>query len=572
MQSSARRSSSCLPVLARLLPGAHGHTATLGLVHPLPANFLLQSVRRIRTGFFRDDRDFIDPESVLFAPSVEEWQHADDPTLSSPVLERNNVGMGILLLNREKGIDLTTCNLLFRKLRELEVNSMKKFVVLSSIWRDVFCAGVDKKELLELAEASQWNGTTLPIAFSFLKNRYETSWLIATYEKPLLALMNGSAQDAGALSTFANISCAYRHSEYKADSAKIGFIPDGGASLLLGLMPAHLGSYVSLTGKTIRGPDLITTGLARQWVSPEALPFLEITSEKQLEVSEQDGKALLEEHFLTPPEAGWEFDVALQQNVRGAFSQPTLPAVVRRLEIQAETRGHTGSWARQTLTALRDPSRSPLALCVTFELLRRVRARVIDLLVKARIGAEEWERLQRGLRTLPTDHEEASERQIVEGLRENVLEYALRAELRVASRLMMKRDLVEGLRSHLTGGCDEALFLRPQWTYQSIEDVPQEEVDSLFEPLEFPTDEFAVCERSGISLSAHPRLRRMHPDFDPETGLDHDPLFMRQEDYRWSPQYLREEKERLHFLLHSPESPHLRKRAEEAARAAGIFR
>jgi len=55
----------------------------------------------------------------------------DDPTLCAPVLERSNVGMGMLVLNRAAGLDLPTINLLYRRLRDCEVNSLMRFVGLT---------------------------------------------------------------------------------------------------------------------------------------------------------------------------------------------------------------------------------------------------------------------------------------------------------------------------------------------------------------------------------------------------------------------------------------------------------
>ena len=73
------------------------------------------------------------------------------------------------------------------------------------------------------------------------------------------------------------------------------------------------------------------SGLAKYWVSPEALPFLEITSERALDVSEHDAKKLLEDHFLPLPVGEtWSF----QQHVpfiEKVFSLPTLKDIVEAL-------------------------------------------------------------------------------------------------------------------------------------------------------------------------------------------------------------------------------------------------
>ena len=47
-------------------------------------------------------------------------------------------------------------------------------------------------------------------------------------------------------------------------------------------------------------------GRRRHWLSPDALPFLELTAEKHLEVSEADSERLLHEHSLAWPEESWQ--------------------------------------------------------------------------------------------------------------------------------------------------------------------------------------------------------------------------------------------------------------------------
>jgi len=78
-----------------------------------------------------------------------------------------------------------------------------------------------------------------------------------------------------------------------------------------------------------------------------------------------------------------------------------------------------------------------------------------------------------------------------------------------------------------------------------VTEVLTEEVDDLLAEAQVgELEEFAVCERSDISLSAHPRLRRFHPDFNADTGLDHDPAWMEAEVRRWAPDLFADERRR----------------------------
>ncbi|PHJ15778.1 enoyl- hydratase isomerase family protein, partial [Cystoisospora suis] len=64
--------------------------------------------------------------------------------------------MGFCILNSTTG-SLTMKGMcsLYRKLRDLEVNSLKRFVVLASRHPSIFSTGFDLKELLFLAELTQ---------------------------------------------------------------------------------------------------------------------------------------------------------------------------------------------------------------------------------------------------------------------------------------------------------------------------------------------------------------------------------------------------------------------------------
>jgi len=139
----------CLRKLSRATCPRHGAFLTAG------------SVRAVRTGFFTEDVDFIDPEEPLFAlPLDARWRLMDDAALQAPVLERNNVGMGMLVLNRPQGFNLQQVNELYTRLRNLEVNSFKRFVGLTAREPGPFSAGIDPRELLLAAAAASadWQG------------------------------------------------------------------------------------------------------------------------------------------------------------------------------------------------------------------------------------------------------------------------------------------------------------------------------------------------------------------------------------------------------------------------------
>ncbi|KFH14337.1 enoyl-CoA hydratase/isomerase family protein, partial [Toxoplasma gondii MAS] len=255
---------------------------------------------------------------------------------------------------------------LFRKLRDLEVNPLKRFVVLTSRHRHFFSTGFDLKELLFLAELTQKSTEkTIPlVALWQLRNLCDVAYLVHNYTKPLIVLMNGATAGSGAsLCCLANRSAAYHSSSFTCDPTAYGWIPDSGMSFVLANLRGSLGVFLALTGHTLSGPDLIWSGLCKHWISPEALPFLELTAEKQLEVSEREAAVLLEEHFLDAPDAysldDWE------EVIHEHFDAPTVAEVRARLKATASRQSTSvegqlhAAWARAVLDRL--ARRSPLA-------------------------------------------------------------------------------------------------------------------------------------------------------------------------------------------------------------------
>ncbi|OLP84464.1 3-hydroxyisobutyryl-CoA hydrolase, mitochondrial [Symbiodinium microadriaticum] len=494
--------------------------------------FIAEHRRFIRTGFFTDDADFLDPEAPLLADRVNErWRHMDDPTLQGKVLERSNVGMGMLVLNRAEGLDLPTVNELYKRLRNLEVNSLKRFVGLTateefgpkadavedenfqsslesgdrnhnSLATGRFCIGLDPKELLLAAVYAQKHGDLAPFSKALLWNSQELSFLVADYRKPLVCHLSGAARDGGtALAGLSSYSGAYNASEISVRSCFHGLVPMGGMTSLLGSLKWHLGEFLALTGWTLRGSDLVALGLVRHWMSPDALPFLELTAEKQLEVSESDAAMLLTEHSLPLPESSL---LSGQQDAPGfkrsyiplieeIFSQPSLPRVMEALEKK---------------TKQPETVQNSEFLQVCKDRLSRVDKRAAWM-------------TQALIRDARDSIKANPEPPGIQRLHPTVLLEALRHELWAQTQLLARQDTIWGLHALCKGT-----------TYRfGEEDVLLAEVE---EATKAPEDfVFGIPERSEMPLSQHPRLRRYHPDYDSATGLDHDPVWMQQEVQRW---------------------------------------
>mmetsp|Transcript_42677 Transcript_42677/g.91542 ORF Transcript_42677/g.91542 Transcript_42677/m.91542 type:complete len:539 (+) Transcript_42677:73-1689(+) len=457
--------------------------------------------RGVITGFDVKDPDFIDPELPLFARPVNEcWRYMDDPTLASSILERNNVGMGMLVMNRQQGFNLPMVNDLYKRLRNLEVNTLKRFVGLTSAAPGPFSEGIDPQELL-LAVAAAKGGKLPSFSMALLWHQQELAHLVFNYWKPVVCQVSGIARNEGAALAFmASNSGVWQGSSMRFDACQSGLIPMGGSTFALAKVEQKcegLGKLLAATGLPLEGQVAYAAGLTKSCISPDALPFLELTAEKHLEVTEELSGVLLKEHDIE--------------------GEKPLPGYLQRV-----ANGFDGTDVKQLATAVRTSagrvdedlgkalmSSCPTALKLTVE---AIKYSVKNLNKK---GLTDEERLLK----------------------------ALRLELAMQKRLLGMPDVAKALHRRCTGSAPEPKSGEPRLSDAEVAELIQE-VDEApgGARLQDGDINFFVPERSEMSLSAHPRLRRYHPDYDPKTGMDHDPIWMKGEATRWDPGFLAEER------------------------------
>lgn len=488
--------------------------------------FRQRQIALVRTGFFRSDPVpgtstspyfFIDPEDPLFATS-NEFRYTDDPTMRNPVLERSNVGMGMLLVNSQQS-SLIFINSLYRKLRDLEVNTLKRFTAVTDSDKKLSVGPLPLRELLLLSECRNTVNSTEYLN-RILRNQADLSLNIADYFKPLITLFN--AKDSGvALASLSNTSACYKDSRMTFEFVKYGFVPTGGLSYALARTQWHIGEFLALTSRSISGTNILYSGLAKRWISPEAFPLMEVASEHKLEVSEKDANALLSEHFLPPPK-DWVLKPFIEV-INEAFSHDYVDDIFRDLMRFSESSDpKISAFAKECLERMKPASR--MSLCLTNKLIKNARRK--NGSAYSAVADEHGDESVNFIQSRPRLYQEH--------IQKPALIESLRDEVRVATRIITEPCLRIDLFNYITGetlGRSERLF-------------GKDEMDAFFAPLDNGSEYF-YSERSDFPLSAHPKLRKFHPDFNAKTGLDHDPVFMANEVKRWSNDYLRDERDNI---------------------------
>ncbi len=235
----------------------------------------------------------------------------------------------------------------------------------------------------------------------FFTEEYSLDHLVHTYPKPYVALMDGVTMGGGMGISQAGPQSAVRivtnRTKIAMPEVNIGLFPDVGGSYFLPRTPGHVGLYLALTALPIGAADALYAGFADHYVPADRLPALS-------DLIESTGGAELREAIAA-------FAAPLRDGAGAAELQQHQALIDRHFgqgsvaDIAASLRADDGPFAHHALAALEQ--RSPLLLCVTFEMLRR----------GATLGIADCLRMERNLVRRTFEHGD-----VVEGIRALVID------------------------------------------------------------------------------------------------------------------------------------------------------
>ena len=279
-----------------------------------------------------------------------------------------------------------------------------------------FCAGGD---VALVRRSALEDGGASGRAFFFAE--YRLNHLLFTYPKPVVAFMDGVTMGGGVgISQPAKHRVATENTLFAMPEGAIGLFPDVGAGWYLPRLKGRTGAFMALTGARLDGAECLWAGLATHYLSSERL-----AEAKARIAAKPDAVAAILDELSAPPPAARIAGNA--EKIDRLFASDTLEEIVTALQAEPS------EWAGKELKAVvaKCPATAKVAL-----------------------------------------------REFAEGARRTDFAEEMRAEYRLAARMMLRPDFAEGVRAVLIDK-DNA----PRWDPATPEGVTGEMLNEIFAPL-----------------------------------------------------------------------------------------
>ncbi|TXG62382.1 hypothetical protein EZV62_013745 [Acer yangbiense] len=160
-----------------------------------------------------------------------------------------------------------------KRLEDYENDPQVKLVILKGNGK-AFCAGGDNIAIYKFLTAGDWS-----FGSSYFNKLFTLQYLVSTYKKPLVAILDGVVMGGGAaVSMLADFKIVTENTVFSVPEGALG--SSIGDSYSLSRLPGYFGEYLALTGVQIDGAEMIECGLATHFVFSKDLRPLENALEK----------------------------------------------------------------------------------------------------------------------------------------------------------------------------------------------------------------------------------------------------------------------------------------------------
>ncbi|KAL1339231.1 hypothetical protein AAHE18_U020100 [Arachis hypogaea] len=284
------------------------------------------------------------------------------------VLVEQKSSTRIIILNRTRQLNALSFYMVSRLLEiflEDEGNPDIKLVIMKGNGR-AFCAGGDVSAVVRDVKGGDWR-----LGAKFFENEFKLNYLMATYSKPQVSILNGIVMGGGAgASIHGRFRVATEKTVFAMPETELGLFPDVGSSYFLSRLPGFFGEYVGLIGARLDGAEMLTCGLATHFVPSSKLPLLE---ESLYKVESNDAtavSAIIDKYSEQPSLKEDSVYHSRMDAINRCFSRKTVEEILYYLEMEAMN-NKADNWASATIQTLKKAS--PTSLKVFLKLIRKAR-------------------------------------------------------------------------------------------------------------------------------------------------------------------------------------------------------
>lgn len=334
--------------------------------------------------------------------------------------------LGHITLNRPKALNALThamCEEITRLLVAWEQDPKIGAVIMDGAGDRAFCAGGDVILLHDSGKAGDKR------AENFWRIEYALNELIHRYSKPYITLIDGFVMGGGVgLSVHGRLRIAGDDTVFAMPETGIGYFPDVGGTFFLPRLGMDVGQWLGLTGARLDTGQTCAVGVANAYVPSDQHDALIKTLGKANLDGSDSAVANVLMGFVKAPPASAPIPDAVK-----AFGAKTVPAILKELDKDGS------EWAAKQAKNIR--RKSPLAMCVTFEAIRR-------------------------------------------GSKKNFKE-VMTQELDLSLGFLKTQDFYEGIRAQLIDK-----DRNPKWSHETVGQVTEPQVQRVFRKTAKPPQQF----------------------------------------------------------------------------------
>ncbi|KAM0935630.1 putative 3-hydroxyisobutyryl-CoA hydrolase [Dioscorea sansibarensis] len=308
---------------------------------------------------------------LRFLPSSRNLSVAQVDDLQNQVLVEGKASARAAILSRPSVLNAltTTMALRLKKLYESwEDNSDIGFVMMKGSGR-AFCAGGDVVNLYRLL-----NEGKVEDCKDFFRNLYMFIYILGTYLKPHVAILDGITMGGGAgVSVPGTFRIATDRTIFATPESHIGFHPDAGASFYLSHLTGHVGEYLALTGEKLNGVDMLAVGLATHFSMSARLDWID----ERLAKLVTDDPSVIDASLAQYGDVVYPDKKSIVhrlETIDNCFGRETVEEIIDALESEAARSNQ--EWCISALRKLKEAS--PLSLKVSLRSIREGRYQTLD--------------------------------------------------------------------------------------------------------------------------------------------------------------------------------------------------